>query len=301
MPEEKNSVRVFISYSHVDAKWANRLIVHLKPLGLIGMVNAWSDQQIQPGENWRETIKDALMRADVVVALITADFLASDFIMDQEIREVMRLKNPEAGTVGVPEETPEEEPPNTPEEILERKMLIPLIIKPSVFHLLENLEEIQCANPLSKPLAGMSEVEQEAEFARVAAHLGSLVRRGKSGGGELDPTPDPADLRSRSKTASTGAELEPEDRAFFKENSLGKWATMHLRRMATEKPCWYVVQGNLKNELYELINRGMIKRKKRTGVRTALREGGANSDLLRHFEITEKGKKYLKILDALEL
>ena len=76
---------VFISYSHADKQWLDRLKVHLKPLEQKGAIDLWSDEKIHTGSNWKKEIKKALEEATVAVLLISADFLASDFIVNDEL------------------------------------------------------------------------------------------------------------------------------------------------------------------------------------------------------------------------
>jgi hypothetical protein len=78
MPTARTSV--FISYSHADSSWLRLLNTHLKPLTRDQKVEIWSGQKIRKGERWRDRIHKQLAMARVGIFLVSADFLASDFI-----------------------------------------------------------------------------------------------------------------------------------------------------------------------------------------------------------------------------
>lgn len=77
--------KVFISYSHADRMWLERLKRHLRPLVREGRLDCWDDTHIQPGDDWQQEIRNALDKAQVAVLLISANFFASDFINENEL------------------------------------------------------------------------------------------------------------------------------------------------------------------------------------------------------------------------
>jgi adenylate kinase family enzyme len=88
---------VFISYARADEKFKAALVKHLNPLEKANKIKTWHDGLIKAGEKWFEEIKENLKICDVAIFLVSADFLASDFIEDVEIK--MLLKREENGEV----------------------------------------------------------------------------------------------------------------------------------------------------------------------------------------------------------
>ena len=76
---------VFISYSHKDEEWKDRLVTHLGVLEQVGRITIWDDRRIDAGADWYDEIKQVMERAAVTVCLISADYLASDFCVKEEI------------------------------------------------------------------------------------------------------------------------------------------------------------------------------------------------------------------------
>ncbi|HEX8501337.1 MAG TPA: toll/interleukin-1 receptor domain-containing protein [Pyrinomonadaceae bacterium] len=84
--------RVFISYSHKDTAEKDLLLSHLRVLErgqVLQPVDAWDDSRIGLGEDWRQKISDALNEAHIAILLVTANFLTSDFILQEEVRVIL--------------------------------------------------------------------------------------------------------------------------------------------------------------------------------------------------------------------
>ncbi|MBL3590139.1 MAG: TIR domain-containing protein [gamma proteobacterium endosymbiont of Lamellibrachia anaximandri] len=75
---------VFISYSHKDQTWLDRLRVFLKAYERKGL-KVWCDPYIEVGQRWEREIERALEDTCVGVLLISQDFIASDFIYEREL------------------------------------------------------------------------------------------------------------------------------------------------------------------------------------------------------------------------
>ena len=91
--------QVFISYSHGDRRWLDRLVIALKPYARADEVSYFDDTQLQPGEDWRSALDREIGRANVAVLLVSANFLASSFVTDIELPHV--LARAKAGELSV--------------------------------------------------------------------------------------------------------------------------------------------------------------------------------------------------------
>ncbi len=72
-------VEIFFSYTHADEELRDELDRHLAPLKRDQTLSTWHDRKIHAGEDWQGLIDQRLMSADVVLLLVSSDFLASDF------------------------------------------------------------------------------------------------------------------------------------------------------------------------------------------------------------------------------
>jgi hypothetical protein len=81
--KENTMKKIFISYSKSDNQHKDLLLKHLK--GLRGKIVTWNDRDIKAGEEWDKTIKDELNKADIVLYLVSANSMATDYIQNTEL------------------------------------------------------------------------------------------------------------------------------------------------------------------------------------------------------------------------
>ncbi len=83
---------LFYSYAREDEELRDELEKHLTTLKREGTISSWHDRQILPGQHWDEEIAEELNRADVILLLLSPDFIASDYICDKELKIALRRR-----------------------------------------------------------------------------------------------------------------------------------------------------------------------------------------------------------------
>ena len=143
--------KVFISYSHQDIHWLERLQVHLRPLERKGLLERWDDTRIKPGMRWREEIQQALASTKVAVLLVSADFLASDFIAEHELPSLLHAAEQEGA------------------------LILPVIVGSCLFDKEPDLAQFQTVNEPDQPLNALDEAKQEELLLSVAKAINDAV------------------------------------------------------------------------------------------------------------------------------
>lgn len=91
--------KVFISYSHTDSGAMKELCKFLKGLERNGQIEKWTDLQLQAGLQVKKEILTKLEEADIVIMLISQNFISSDFIYDNELPAAMKKKINGSGAI----------------------------------------------------------------------------------------------------------------------------------------------------------------------------------------------------------
>jgi hypothetical protein len=95
-------VNLFYSYAHQDSELRDELDKHLSILKRQGYLKTWHDHEISAGENWAREIDTHLENAQIILLLISADFLASDYCYSLEMQHALeRHKNGEACVIPI--------------------------------------------------------------------------------------------------------------------------------------------------------------------------------------------------------
>jgi TOMM system kinase/cyclase fusion protein len=142
--------KVFISYSHKDQAWLEELQTMMKPLVRSGALLPWADTMIRPGADWRGQIQAALATARVGVALVSPNFLASDFIAEVELPALLAAA-------------------------AEQGVQVCWILVSACLHETSGLSRFQAAHDISRPLDGLTPAALNETLAAIAREINRLV------------------------------------------------------------------------------------------------------------------------------
>ena len=138
---------VFVSYSHKDLKWKERLLVQLSVLQKEHLLDVWDDGRIDAGGDWYSEIQQALASAKVAILLVSANFLSSDFVLKEEVPQLLERRHKEG--LGV----------------------IPVVITPCVWQRVEWLKKMQVELFKGKAMSAGSPHQIDEHLADLAAKV----------------------------------------------------------------------------------------------------------------------------------
>jgi hypothetical protein len=141
---------VFISYSHKDEKWKDRLVTHLGVLQQEGLLDLWDDRRIGAGESWYEKIQETISKAKVAVLLVSADFLTSNFILGEEVPRLLKRQG-------------------------EGLRIFPIIIRPCAWKRVNWLARMNLRPRDGKPISSGNEHQIETDMADIAEEVATII------------------------------------------------------------------------------------------------------------------------------
>jgi WD40 repeat protein/energy-coupling factor transporter ATP-binding protein EcfA2 len=163
--------QIFISYSHKDRTWLDKLKKVLKPLERTGEISVFSDLDTKTGEDWRSRIQQELESAEVAILLVSQDFLASDFIAKNELPPLLRAAKEK------------------------RLTIFWIALRPSTVDDTD-IVNFQAANEPSRPLSSLFGHKREAELVGIRDKVKAVIRERQAvfppgDGTDSPPLPSP--------------------------------------------------------------------------------------------------------------
>ena len=144
---------VFISYSHKDEDWKDRMVSHLKVLQMEDILDVWEDRRIETGEDWYPEIQKAMDQASVAILMVTVNFLTSKFILGEEVPRLMKRRAEEG------------------------LRIFPVIVKPCAWKQVEWLARMQTRPQKSKTLSAGDEHQIDADLAAIAEEVATVINQ----------------------------------------------------------------------------------------------------------------------------
>jgi hypothetical protein len=148
---------IFLSYSHKDEVWKDRLQKHLGVLEAQVLLDVWDDRRIGGGEDWLKKIESAIERASVAVLLISADFLTSPFILNKEVPRFLERR------------------------VLEGIAVCPVIVHPCAWEEVSWLARLQARPRDGRALSSHRGHRLDEELAKISKEILNLVRKERLG------------------------------------------------------------------------------------------------------------------------
>jgi hypothetical protein len=155
---------------------------------------------------------------------------------------------------------------------------------------MEKLARFQAVNDPSKPLVNMTIGEQEAVFVKLAETVEFTVGR--------------QEVRAQLATVQERQERQSQEIEWIRllvDLVVSDYERMHLRNLMSDGAFWADIQRNstFEWELRHLLTLGLVDRHPGRGIRSLFRDEGRR-DVKEHLFITERGKKYLQLLNQIQ-
>jgi hypothetical protein len=219
--------KLFISYSHRDVRWFERVREQLAVLEQEGLIDPFEDTRIGAGEDWYARLDQEMLEAQIALLLISASFLTSAFIRRKEIPQLFGQHEAEG------------------------MVLYPLLVRDCPWQEVSWLARLQMRPRDARPIASMGTATLDKCLADVAREIASIVRAGST----VKTPPQSAPTIGALHEQRTG---EPPTGPFgtdeFSDKDVND-VVLHLRRLHKGKRTEFLDEPDLLPELDLLFNR----------------------------------------------
>ena len=213
--------KIFVSYSHKDRKLFHEFKTMIAPAIQQDLLDFWDDERIPPGAAWKEEIKKALASARIAVLLVSQNFLASRFIVREELKPLLQAAREEG-------------------------VMIFWIFLSSCLYEHTEIASYQALHDISKPLDRLSKAQRQAVLSHACAKLIQAAKTFSKPQIEVDPNnPECNTVMAAVRMAGT------DYRVLVKEG-------IYRESVVIDKPIEIVGQGDRKKVIIESTNRNAI-------------------------------------------
>lgn len=146
-----NKPLVFVSYSHKDEEEKDRLLTHLGVLRS-SLIEIWSDDQLVAGDEWGVELSRVIESAQVAILLVTANFLTSKFILQEEVPRLLQRRKKEG------------------------LIVFPVIAKPCPWEVIDWLTRMQVRPKNANPVWGQHGSHVDEDLKTIALEVATIVR-----------------------------------------------------------------------------------------------------------------------------
>jgi TIR domain len=179
----KRKISVFYSYAHEDERFVFELEKQLGVLKRMGIITTWHDRKISPGGLWEQDINEHLESAQVIVLMVSADFVASDYCWEKEMVTALQLHE------------------------LQKAVVVPIVLREVAFLEKTPFGKLQMLPKDTKPIVQWERADQA--WAEVAIALGNVCTELQE---RADRTEDDAEARRIYERIAADAKLQQAER-----------------------------------------------------------------------------------------
>ena len=148
--QERPPINIFISYCHADAAAKAELVRQLNPLTYVYSLRIWEDGLIQAGAEWDKAIRDQMEAADIILLLVSVDFINSRYCLGVELTRALERHVDKKSTV------------------------IPVIVR-DCYWKIKGLQHLQALPAEARPIANWP--DKDVVYAQIATKIEEILQR----------------------------------------------------------------------------------------------------------------------------